>query len=210
MRPKTFCDAKAVPRIAEVWLAVIPARVYDTVMFRGLARSAPSALRLVIPSLLLLTALTLFATDPAYRSVAVDNVGQLHIIPQSGKEILPKKAQGQVSFDAALVSGDSQTVGWLVMYPFPVPSGSDYNPGPIAGGLTLFRAGRVIHTFTTDQVFWDWQFQDGGKRVAYSTGPTHGGAAECVLRDVETGGVVAHWRVTSEIEPPPWARDLRR
>jgi hypothetical protein len=82
---------------------------------RGSAGNAPSAPRLAIPAFLLLTALTLFATDPAYRSVSVDNVGQVHIIPQSGKEILLKKAQGQVSFDAALISGDSQTVGWLVM-----------------------------------------------------------------------------------------------
>ena len=179
-------------------------------MLRGVAGRARPARWSVVLTLLLPTALTLFASDPAYRTVSVDDAGQLHIIFESGKEILPKKTRGQVSFDAALISADFRTVGWLVMYPFPVPPGSDYHAGPIPGRLAIYRAGRVIHTFTTQQIFWDWQFRDGGKRVACSTGPTHGGAAECVLRDVETGGIVAHWWVTSDTEPPPWVRDLYR
>lgn len=179
-------------------------------MLRVVAGRAGPAPWSVVLALLLLTAPTLCASDPAYRSVSVDDAGQLHIVSESGKEIRPKKTQGQVSFNAALISADFRTVGWLVMYPFPVPPGSDYHAGPIPGGLAIYRAGRVIHTFTTQQVFWDWQFQDGGKRVAYSMGPTHGGAAECVLRDVETGGIVAHWWVTSDTEPPSWTRDLRK
>jgi hypothetical protein len=154
--------------------------------------------------------LSLLATDPTYRSVSVDNSGQLHIVLESGQESLPKKTQGQVSFDSALISTDFRTIGWLVMYPFPDPPGSDHSTNPISGGLAIYRAGRVIHTFTTQQVFWDWQFQDGGKRVAYSTGPTHGGASECTLRDIRTGKIVARWRVKSPTEPPPWARDLRK
>ncbi len=173
-------------------------------------RAPPAPLALFACMFLVLTAFTLFARDPAYRSVSVDGSGQLHIVLDSGKEILPRKTQGQVSFDAALISADSRTIGWLVMYPFPAPPGSDYRGGPIAGGLAIYRGGRIIHTFTTQQVFWDWQFQHGGKQVAYSTGPAHGGAAECVLRDVEAGRIVAHWRVTSDTEPPSWARNLRQ
>ena len=155
-----------------------------------------------------LAALTLFAGSPAYRSVSVDGSGQLHIVLDSGKEVLPRKIQGQVSFDSPLVSPDRRTVGWLVMYPEEEAIG--YVGPPIPGKLVVYRAGRVLHTFSTEQVFWDWQFRDGGKQVAYSTGPTHGGAAECVLRDVESGKVVAHWWVKPGSEPPTWARNLDR
>ena len=154
-----------------------------------------------------LAALYLFAEGSAYRSVSVDDSGQLHIVLDSGKEVLPRKVQGQVAFGAPLVSPDRRTVGWLVMYPQPAIG---YVMPPIPGKLVLYRAGRVLHTFSTEQMFWDWQFRDGGKRVAYSTGPTHGGAAECVLRDVESGNVVAHWWVKPGSGPPTWARNLDR
>ena len=93
------------------------------------------------------------------------------------------------------------------MYPDPTIT---YYKAQIGGSLVIFRAGRVIHTFTTEQVFWDWQFQDGGKQVAYSTGPTHGGAAECVLRDVESGRTIGRWRVKEGQAPPSWAQTLRQ
>ena len=156
----------------------------------------------------LVAVLTLFANGPAYRSVSVDERGQLHIVLDSGKEILPRKTRGQVSFDSPLISPDYRTVGWLVLYPD--LSFTNYASDPIPGKLILYRADRVLHTFATEQSFWDWQFQDGGKQVAYSTGPTHGGAAECLLRDVESGNIVARWRVKSGSEPPAWSQNLRQ
>jgi hypothetical protein len=156
----------------------------------------------------LLAALTLCADDPSYRSVSVDQIGRLHIVLDSGKEILPPKLPGQVSFGDPVISGDRRTVGWLVMYPDPTIT--YYKGAQIGGSLVIFRAGRVIHTFTTEQMFWDWQFQDGGKRVAYSTGPTHGGAAECVLRDVESGRTIGRWWVKEGQDPPNWAQTLRQ
>ena len=142
-------------------------------MLRRLAgRARPAQLVSIVLTLLPLTALTLFATDRVYRSVSIDEGGQLHVLPESGKEILPRKTHGQVSFDAPMISPDSRTIGWLAMYPYPAPPDADYHAAPIPGGLVIYRAGRVIHTFTTQQSFWDWQFRDGGKRVAYSTGPT--------------------------------------
>jgi hypothetical protein len=131
-------------------------------------------------ALLLAAALPLSLRATEYRSVSVDQSGQLHIVLDSGREILPQKVRGQVSFGAEL---------------------------PLK--LIIYPAGRVLHKFTAEQVFWDWQFQDSGKRVAYSTGPTHGGAAECVLRDVESGRTVARWSVKGS-EPPPWAQTLRQ
>jgi hypothetical protein len=76
--------------------------------------------------------------------------------------------------------------------------------------LVLYRNGRILRRFDTDQVFWDWQFQNGGNRVAYSTGPTHGGAAECALVDASSGKVIARWSVTPNATAPTWAEPLRR
>jgi hypothetical protein len=161
-------------------------------------------LRRTAPGVSLFAALVLFASGPGYRSASVDESGQLHIVLDSGREILPEKAHGQVSFTDPLISPDRRTVGWLAEYPAP------FQNGTLSGKLVIYRAGRVLHAFDTEQVFWDWQFQDGGKRVAYSTGPTHGGAALCLLREVESGRVVAHWRVKSAGKPPSWAESLRQ
>ena len=158
--------------------------------------------------LFLLAALTLGAGGPNYHSVSVDQTGRLHIVLDSGKEILPPKLRGQVSFGDPVISPDRRTVGWLVMYPDPAIT--YYIGAQIAGSLVIFRAGRVIHTFTTEQMFWDWEFQNGGKQVAYSTGPTHGGATECVLRDVDTGRTLGRWRVKEGEAPPNWAQGLRQ
>lgn len=146
---------------------------------------------------------------PGYRSASVDSAGRLHIVLDSGKEILPPKIRDQVSFGDPAISPDRRTVGWLVLYPYPNPPGAAYVRNPIAGALVLYRDGRVVHEFRTEQTFYDWQFQSGGKHVAYSTGPTHGGAAECVLRDVDSGKVVAQWWVKPGVDPPAWARPLR-
>lgn len=156
--------------------------------------------------LLLQTALTFLASAQIYHSATVDEGGQLHIALGSGKELQPRKAEGQLSFGEPHISPDQRTVGWLVLYPYPDPNGAD-STRPIPGELVIYRENRTIHTFSTDQIFWDWQFQDGGKLVAYSTGPTHGGAAECVLRDTDSGKVMDHWWVGSG-KPPSWTQGL--
>jgi hypothetical protein len=51
--------------------------------------------------------------------VSVDKNGQLHIVLDSGKEILPPKSRDQVSFGQPAISPDRRTVGWLVMYADP-------------------------------------------------------------------------------------------
>jgi hypothetical protein len=101
---------------------------------------------------LIFAGVALFAAEPLYRSAAVDEQGQLHIVFDTGKEVMPRKADGQVSFGDPRITPDRRTVGWLVMYPYPSLTG-DYRPGPIPGKLVIFRAGHVIHTFTTEQVF---------------------------------------------------------
>jgi hypothetical protein len=67
----------------------------------------------------LVALIDLLAGDPRYRSVSVGGGGQLHIVPDPGKEILPGRGPGQVSFGQPVISPDRRTVGWLAMYPDP-------------------------------------------------------------------------------------------
>jgi hypothetical protein len=158
---------------------------------------------------ILLTA-TLCAADPLVRAVRIDAKGQLYIMLDSGREVLAPKVPGQTAFSSPLISPDRRTVGWLVMYPYPRSSPEAYDPGPIAGSLVLYRADKILHQFTTEvQVVWDWQFHDDGKRVAYATGPTHGDAAQCVLREVESGRITETWSVGKGEKAPLWAQGLR-
>lgn len=162
----------------------------------------------VIRELLLVVPIAVLASDVAYRVASVDASGQLHITLEDGRQVLAPKLHDQVAFESPLISPDHQTVGWLVEYPDPSYAHSQANP--IAGALILYRNGRIVQKFSTGQVFWDWRFQEGGKEVVYSTGPTHGGATECVLRDVVSGRVMGSWRVTPGRQPPTWAEGLRR
>jgi hypothetical protein len=150
-----------------------------------------------------LAALALCAADPLYRSVVVDDKGQLHIKLASGKEILPRKSKGQTSFGDPGISADGRTVGWLAMYPYPHPE--EAWRGPLGGAMVVYRAGRVLHTFPADQPIWKWGFRDGGKRVTYQEAPMHGGSQTCFLGDVDSGRFVAQWSNGSGDRQPEWA-----
>jgi hypothetical protein len=86
------------------------------------------------------------------------------------------------------------------MYLFP----NNSYQADIAGALVIYRAGHVVRTFPSILI-WDWQFQDGGKRVAWSSGGTHGGVQSCLLADVDSGRTVAQWSRQSGDELPDWA-----
>ena len=140
---------------------------------------------------LLLSILFSFAPE-TYQSAVVDASGQLHITTDSGKELMPRKLPDQLSFEDPKISPDHQTVGWLVMYPFPTPDNDEKygRDRAIAGKLVIYRAGHVVHVFPTEQVFWAWYFLDS-KSVAYLTGPTHGNAGPYLLRDISSGKIIA-------------------
>lgn len=164
-------------------------------------------LRLAEPMLkgFLIFSLLAFASgEVSYRTASVDKSGELHIFLNTGKEVLAPKLPHQVGFSSVAIFPDHRTLGWLAESLVP---GSTY---PISMALVLYRDGRILHTFATGLVFWDWRIEDNGKHVAYSTGPTHGGASECVLVQVSSGNVIAHWLVSSTTEAPEWAEPLRR
>ena len=96
----------------------------------------------------------------------------------------------------------------MALYPFPRVSKEDYDPGPIAGSVVLYRDGHILRSFGAEQSVWDWHFWRDSSTVAYSDGPLHGGASQVVLCDVASGKVLARW-IPSDAKPPDWAEDLR-
>jgi hypothetical protein len=161
---------------------------------------------LIVLALIVSTHLCTGQAGQRYSSVTIDGKRQLHIVMATRREVIPPRERGQIGYGKVSISSDHMTVGWLVEYPD--PSVAYYKGATIAGELVLFRNGRIFRRVLADQVFWDWKFLDGGRKVAYSIGPTHGGAAECVLREVESGAVLAQWTVDPKTTPPDWARSL--
>jgi hypothetical protein len=144
-----------------------------------------------------------YAESPQYRSVSIDEKGQLHILLSSGRQILPQKLADQVSFSDPRLSRDHRTVGWLADYPNPDAS------YPYSGDLVLYQSGHVLRKFSTGQTFWSWEFANRDRDVAYCTGPMHGGASECELRSLTSGHLLARWVPDDKAEPPAWAKSLR-
>ena len=141
---------------------------------------------------------------PRYQAVKIDGKGQLIIELASGSKVKPPKLPSQIAFEDARISPDGEIVGWLADYPFPGATKAD----PISGKLILYRAGHIIQDFPTGQMFWSWKFADAHK-VAYCTGPTHGGAGECDLRDITSGRILAWWFPEGgNANPPAWAQGL--
>jgi hypothetical protein len=144
------------------------------------------------------------AAEPEYRSVWEGDDGHLHILRSDGKEERVRKLKYQTSFGNPGISWDRRTVAWLEISPNPTRPNTDDLPFT----LVLYRSGRILHRFEGGSIFWDWQFWSDSQ-VAYSTGPTHGGATQCVLRDVDSGKIVATWDPKSNTDPPDWAEKLR-
>jgi hypothetical protein len=148
-----------------------------------------------------------YGQTPQYRSVLIDEKGQLHILLNSGRQILPPKLNLQIAFSDPLLSRDHRTVGWFAEYPD--PGAADPANRPYSGELVLYRSGHLLRSFSTEQTFWSWQFANRDRDVAYCTGPTHGGAAECELRSLTSGHLRARWIPDDKVDPPAWAKDLR-
>ena len=148
--------------------------------------SSSAMRRLTVVLVLLAVSFSVAAETQKYRSVLIDGGGQLHIVLSSGGQILPPKLSDQVAFGEALLSQDDKTVGWLAYYPYSGKPDPSVDPIPVE--LVLYRSGRVMRTFSTEQVFWSWQFANRDREVAFCTGPTHGGAPECVNCTISNRG----------------------
>ena len=146
------------------------------------------------------------AQGQTYQSVQLDSAGQLSITLTSGTGLRPPRLQDQVSFSQPLISGDHQTVAWLVNYAD--PSAAQGSADRIAGRLVLYRAGHVLRSFNTDQTFRSWQFVNRDRDIAFCTGPTHGGASGCELHRSGSGHLQARWDTHSPGDPPLWVQGM--
>jgi hypothetical protein len=82
---------------------------------------------------------------------------------------------------------------------------------PIAGTLIVWRAGKIIQRFSTEQSFYSWTFNGEGKQVAYHVGALHGETkSHCELHDARSGRLIAMW--DGDLEPgnnrPAWTKGL--
>lgn len=143
------------------------------------------------------------AQQPGFRVIA-DKAGRVHILPPSGQEQVVPAEPHQIGIESVQTAQDGQTVGWLVDFADPDSTSPD------ASKLVVFRNGRIIRRFETDQVFWSWAFYAQGKQVAYHVGPTHGEqSSHCELHDAESGRLIVDWNGDLEdSHRPEWVRVL--
>lgn len=146
------------------------------------------------------SSIPVFGQDTLSR-VYADRKNQAHVVYTNGKSAVVAAEHGQIGIESIQTAGDGQTAGWLVLYTDP--------DGPFAGSLVLWRAGKIIRRFQSDQTFWSWGFYAHGQ-VAYHVGPTHGeSSSHCELHDIESGKLVASWDGDlDDPNRPRWTKGL--
>jgi len=133
-----------------------------------------------------------------------DSSGTLHVTTSNGQDIRIPKEKGQKGAEEIKITEDHQTVGWLVVYPNP-DSNRDWEK--LYGELVLWRDGKVTRRFSTEQVFWSWDFWEDGKQVRFHTGPLHG-AGRFELHDIASGRLLAAVDEEATQTLPDWAESL--
>jgi hypothetical protein len=137
-------------------------------------------------------------------AVSAGRDGTAQITLANGEKITIQKEPGQVGVGESHIAPDG-TVGWVAEYQV---EGVSY---PVAGTLILWRAGKTIRRFPTEQSFYSWIFHAQGKQVAYHVGPLHGELkSHCELHDAASGRVIAVWDgdLESGNDRPAWIKGL--
>jgi hypothetical protein len=133
-----------------------------------------------------------------------DRSGVLHVVTSNGQDISVPKEKAQTGAEEIKITDDHQTAGWLVVYPNPDPNRAWEK---LYGELVLWRDGKVMRRFSTEQAFWSWGFWQNGKQVRFHIGPLHG-AGRFELHDLETGRLVAAIDEDATQTLPDWAESL--
>ena len=157
---------------------------------------------LVIPFLLSVLFVDTGMCQDQAVAVSAGRDGTAQITLANGEKITIQKEPGQVGVGESHIAPDG-TVGWLAEYRV---RGVSY---PVAGMLIIWRAGKTIRRFPTEQSFYSWIFQ--GKQVAYHVGPLHGELkSHCELHDATSGRVIAVWDgdLESGSNRPDWTKGL--
>ena len=151
------------------------------------------------------------AAGRRYVSAAVDRAGNLRIVDSRKRTTIVKKERDQVDFDQIRIATGGRAVGWLALFPNCCTS----YPIPLA--LVVESGGRRRHFTGIGVPVFQWQFIDGGRRVAFQQETVHGGfSIHYEMRDVGSGRLLAQWeptygsdnRVQEEQRPPKWVRDF--
>ena len=151
---------------------------------------------------------TSLAADSAVKS-AISLDKKVHITLVDGRKFDVAIEPDQIGIKDIKVASDSNTVGWLVLYPN--PDGPHFDS--LTGELVIWREGKVRQRFGTDQVFYSWTFFRGGAQVTYHTGPTHGErTSHCELHNVSDGRLVETWNgdLDGSAQQPDWVAPLKR
>jgi hypothetical protein len=147
------------------------------------------------------------ATNAPATSIAriyIDADGRVHIVQGDGQKIAPPKERDQVSVASAAVASDNLTAGWLVEY------GNCCSSYPIPLTLVFYRPGRPLRRLGNGMMICGWQFEAGGKQVAFSTNTVHGDLApHYELRDTQTGRLLDKWDGHLNNKAPSWATRLK-
>jgi hypothetical protein len=145
--------------------------------------------------------------------------GPLYIIYSDGTHFiqklppLRKSTDKDTVFNAVGISevqlaDDRQTLGWAVQVENCCTSYS------VPLSVVVFRSGRVIHSFDSGQMVWNWMFLHGGNQLAVVWGPTHGPeVGDYRLYDVKTGKLVSEVygdeaSQALKADAPEWAKRL--
>ena len=149
------------------------------------------------------SSMPIFGQDTLSR-VYADRKNHAHVVYANGKNAVVAAERGQIGIDSIQTAENGRTAGWLVLYTDP-DGGS-----PVAGSLVLWRAGKIVRRFQSDQTFWSWVFHAHGEQVAYHVGPAHGEInSHCELHDIESGHLVASWDGDlDDPKRPPWTKHL--
>ena len=101
-------------------------------------------------------------------------------------------------------AGPHDMEGWTL--DFRNPGGPDSD---LAFTLVLSRHDKVIRRIKGEPLIWQWIFWDGGREVAYETGPLHF-AMQCNLVDVASGKLLQSVDCFHELpeNPPQWLSAL--
>ncbi len=122
----------------------------------------------------------------------------------------PKKWQAGGGFGQIKIAPDGKTVGWLVKQTLtPLQAGASYSYA-VALDLDIWRNGRVIRRFSSEQEIQSWIFLRDGNEVAFHRAPLHGQEFfYCTLFDVNTGREQARWSLDRrDYVVPDWAEPL--
>src|SRR5579864_3061348 len=104
--------------------------------------------RILSAAVLLLFAIAsrfpMFAQSSVLR-VYADKQNNVHVVLTGGKDAIIPRERDQVGIDAVKIHDDKLIAGWLVL--FRNPDGGS----PVAGKLVVWRDGRIIRSFPSDQ-----------------------------------------------------------